>query len=233
MRLRHLSILVVALALSACGSPEDAAPTPETDTSEVAAAPDIVVEGPERRILAFGDSLFAGYRLEEQEGYPEQLEDALREGGINARVIDAGVSGDTSAAGLQRLAFTLDAQEVKPDLVMLELGGNDMLRGIQPDQTRANFTAMLEELRRREIPVLLMGMRSPPNYGTEYQQQFDSLYGDLAREYGAALIPFWLESIYENRSLFLDDRIHPTAGGVAALVGDTVDDVQKALSPAS
>ena len=120
MRLRHLSILVVALALSACGSPEDAAPTPETDTSEVAAAPDIVVEGPERRILAFGDSLFAGYRLEEQEGYPEQLEDALREGGINARVIDAGVSGDTSAAGLQRLAFTLDAQEVKPDLVIID-----------------------------------------------------------------------------------------------------------------
>ena len=84
-----------------------------------------------------------------KQGYPEQLEDALRQGGINARVIDAGVSGDTSAAGRQRLAFTLDAQDTPPDLVLLELGGNDMLRGIQPDQTRANFAAMLDELRAR------------------------------------------------------------------------------------
>lgn len=233
MSLRHLSIWAIALALPACGSPEDAATPTETGVNEAEIAPDIAVEGPERHILAFGDSLFAGYGLEEQEGYPEQLEDALRKGGINARVINAGVSGDTSAAGVQRLAFTLDAQDTKPDLVILELGGNDMLRGIQPDQTRANFKAMLEELRRREIPVLLMGMRSPPNYGTEYQQQFDSLYGELAREYGATLIPFWLESIYEDRSLFLEDRIHPTAEGIAALVGDTVDDVEKALPPAS
>ena len=155
----------------------------------------------------------------------------MRGRGINARVIDAGVSGDTSAAGRQRLAFTLDAQKVKPDLVILELGGNDMLRGIQPDQTRANFEAMLEELRGREIPVLLMGMRSPPNYGAEYQQQFDSLYGELAREYGVGLVPFWLESIYEDQSLFLDDRIHPTAEGITELVEDTVDDVEAALPP--
>ncbi|MEX0342050.1 MAG: arylesterase, partial [Erythrobacter sp.] len=188
---------------------------------------------PERRILAFGDSLFAGYGLEEQQGYPEQLEDALRERGTNARVIDAGVSGDTSAAGRQRLAFTLDAQAVKPDLVILELGGNDMLRGIQPDQTRANFEAMLEELRDRGIPVLLMGMRSPPNYGPDYQRQFDGLYGDLAREYDVALVPFWLKSIYEDQSLFLEDRIHPTAEGIMALVGDTVDDVENALPTAS
>ena len=144
-------------------------------------------------------------------------------------MIDAGVSGDTSAAGRQRLAFTLDAQDTKPDLVLLELGGNDMLRGIQPDQTRANFAAMLDELQERDIPVLLMGMRAPPNYGTEYQQRFDALYGELAREYGARLVPFWLESIFEDPSLFLEDRIHPTAEGVGMLVGDTLDDVQQAL----
>ena len=233
MRLRHLSIMVIAFALASCGTADEAAPVEDTAAQASAPAPDIAVEGPERRILAFGDSLFAGYGLEEQEGYPEQLEDAMRARGINARVIDAGVSGDTSAAGRQRLTFTLDAQETKPDLVLLELGGNDMLRGIQPDQTRANFEAMLQELEAREIPVLLMGMRSPPNYGPEYQQQFDSLYGDLAREYGAALVPFWLESIYEERSLFLEDRIHPTAEGIAALVGDTIDDVEKALPPRS
>ncbi len=231
MRLRYLSILFVALALPACGSSEDAAQPSATETVETASASDIAVEGPERRILAFGDSLFAGYGLEEDQGYPEQLEDALRAGGVNARVIDAGVSGDTSAAGLQRLAFTLDAQEATPDLVILELGGNDMLRGIQPDQTRANFDAMLQELRGRGIPVLLMGMRSPPNYGSEYQQQFDSLYGDLAKKYDVELVPFWLESIYEDRSLFLEDRIHPTADGIAALVRDTMEDVQKALPP--
>jgi len=231
MRLRHLSITLIVFSLAACGSVEDVAKAPEATGGDVAAALDIVVDGPERRILAFGDSLFAGYGLEEQQGYPEQLEDAMRGRGINARVIDAGVSGDTSAAGRQRLAFTLDAQKVKPDLVILELGGNDMLRGIQPDQTRANFEAMLEELRGREIPVLLMGMRSPPNYGEEYQQQFDSLYGELAREYGVGLVPFWLESIYEDQSLFLDDRIHPTAEGITELVEDTVDDVEAALPP--
>ncbi|MEP1080588.1 MAG: arylesterase [Nitratireductor sp.] len=202
---------------------------PAEAQEQAVAAAEQEVAGPERRILAFGDSLFAGYGLDEQQGYPEQLEDTLRARGTNARVIDAGVSGDTSAAGRQRLAFTLDAQDTPPDLVIFELGGNDMLRGIQPDQTRANFSAMLEELRARQIPVLLMGMRAPPNYGTEYQQQFDALYADLAQEYGTALVPFWLESIYQDPALFLDDRIHPTAAGIAALVEDTVDDVERVL----
>ena len=229
MRIRHLSITVIGLSLAACGGGAEDAVVPAEAQEQTVAAAEQEVAGPERRILAFGDSLFAGYGLDEQQGYPEQLEDTLRARGTNARVIDAGVSGDTSAAGRQRLAFTLDAQDTPPDLVILELGGNDMLRGIQPDQTRANFTAMLEELRARQIPVLLMGMRAPPNYGTEYQQQFDALYADLAQEYGTALVPFWLESIYQDPALFLDDRIHPTAAGIAALVEDTVDDVERVL----
>ncbi|HBC15667.1 arylesterase [Qipengyuania sp. GPGPB31] len=229
MRIRHLSITVIGLSLAACGGGAEDAVVPAEAQEQTVAAAEQEVAGPERRILAFGDSLFAGYGLDEQQGYPEQLEDTLRARGTNARVIDAGVSGDTSAAGRQRLAFTLDAQDTPPDLVILELGGNDMLRGIQPDQTRANFAAMLEELRARQIPVLLMGMRAPPNYGTEYQQQFDALYADLAQEYGTALVPFWLESIYQDPALFLDDRIHPTAAGIAALVEDTVDDVERVL----
>ena len=144
-------------------------------------------------------------------------------------MIDAGVSGDTSAAGRQRLGFVLDQQAEKPDLVLLELGGNDMLRGIQPADTRANFEEMLEELQSRGIPVLLMGMRAPPNYGPEYQQQFDGLYGELASEYDAQLVPFWLESIYQDPSLFQSDRIHPTAEGIDALVADTLDEVLAAL----
>ena len=229
MRIRHLSITVIGLSLAACGGGAEDAVVPAEAQEQTVAAAEQEVAGPERRILAFGDSLFAGYGLDEQQGYPEQLEDTLRARGTNARVIDAGVSGDTSAAGRQRLAFTLDAQDTPPDLVILELGGNDMLRGIQPDQTHANFAAMLEELRARQIPVLLMGMRAPPNYGTEYQRQFDALYADLAQEYGTALVPFWLESIYQDPALFLDDRIHPTAAGIAALVEDTVDDVERVL----
>ena len=215
------------LALAACGGePAEAPVTGEIEEGELA----IPVMGEERRIVAFGDSLFAGYGLDnERDGYPEKLEAALRARGINARVVDAGVSGDTSAAGRDRLQFVLDAQADKPDLFILELGGNDLLRGIQVEETRANFEAMLSTLRDAEVPVLLMGMRAPANYGPEYQAQFDEMYGQLAREYGAELIPFWLEDIYRDPSLFQDDRIHPTAEGIERLVSSTVEEVEAAL----
>lgn len=232
MRLSSLSIPLFALTLAACGSEVDEAP-PQADTTTASEAPEeIVVEGEERRIVAFGDSLFAGYNLAEHEGYPERLQRALRQAGINATVVDAGVSGDTSSGGLERIGFLLDQQPVKPDLFILELGGNDMLRGIQPEATRSNFEGMLAELQSRGIPVLMMGMRAPPNYGPEYQQQFDALYGELAREYDAQLVPFWLESIYRSPELFQSDRIHPTAEGIDLLVADTIDDVQAALPDA-
>ena len=214
------------LALAACGG--EVAVEPEDGTIEEGELA-IPVMGEEVRIVAFGDSLFAGYNLAEEEGYPERLEAALRGRGINARVVDAGVSGDTSSAGLTRLAFVLDNQPEKPDLFILELGGNDLLRAIQPAETRANFEAMLDELQAREIPVLLMGMRAPPNAGPEFQADFDAIYGELAAEYDTALIPFWLEDIYQDPSLFQRDRIHPTAEGIEALVASTIDDVQAAL----
>ena len=231
MRLYHLSIALLTAALAACGTDTAEAPAPQASDTPSVARPDVAVEGPERHILAFGDSLFAGYGIGEQNSYPALLEDKLRAEGINARVVNAGISGETSGAGAQRLAFTLDAQKSKPDLVILELGGNDMLRGIQPNRTRANFEKMLVELRQRDIPVLLMGMRAPPNYGPEYQTQFDGLYGELASEYDAELIPFWLEAIYEDPSLFQSDRIHPTVEGIEALVADTADEVAAALPP--
>ena len=226
IRLPSIALLVL---LAAC------APEAAVDEGERVAQPatdpalEPEVSGPERLVLAFGDSLFAGYGLAEEQGYPERLEDALRAEGIDARVIDAGVSGDTSAAGAQRLGFVLDGLERKPDLVLLELGGNDMLRGVQPEQVRANFDTMLSELQRRGIPALLMGMRAPPNYGPEYQTDFDGLYAELAKEYDTALVPFWLESIYQDPSLFQSDRIHPTAEGIERLVADTADDVTAAL----
>lgn len=220
---------ILALGLSACGS-EAPVEQPRTEPGAIAEGELAVpVMGEEVRIIAFGDSLFAGYNLEEPEGYPERLEAALRARGVNARVIDAGVSGDTSAAGRDRLAFVLDAQPEKPDLFILELGGNDLLRGISVEETRANFEAMLDELKKRDIPVLLMGMRSPPNYGPEYRAAFDAMYGSLANAYGTALIPFWLEDIYQKPELFQSDRIHPTEEGVEALVASTIDAVAQEL----
>lgn len=224
---------LAALALAACsGNAEDTASVPEG--GETGAAQDVVtvpVMGAERRIIAFGDSLFAGYGLRDADGdsYPSKLEAALRARGVNARMVNAGISGDTTAGGKNRIAFLLDEQKEKPDLLILELGANDMLRGFPPERARANLSAVLDELNTRDIPVLIFGMRAPPNYGPEYQAEFDAIYGDLAREYDTALIPFWLEDIYEDASLFQPDRIHPTAEGIEALVASTVDEVKNAL----
>jgi len=146
------------------------------------------------------------------------LQAALIADGIKARVHNAGVSGDTTAAGKNRLAFVLDNLDRKPDLVVLGLGGNDMLRGIKPEQTRANLEAMLAELKRRQIPVVLTGMLSAPNLGADYARAFNPLYPELAARYGAKLYPFFLEGVVMDRSLMLNDNIHPNAKGVTRIV---------------
>jgi acyl-CoA thioesterase-1 len=217
---------VLALVLTACGSE---APVPAPSPSPSIAVATVPVTGPARHILAFGDSLFAGYGVERGESYPAKLEAALRGRGIDATVTNAGVSGDTSAAGRQRLAFVLDAAEKAPDLAIVELGGNDLLRGLPPAETRANLAAILTELDRRKIPVLLMGMRSPPNPGPEYQQAFDAIYPALAREHDAALVPFFLEPVWNKPELIQQDRVHPTAPGIDALVAATAATVADAL----
>lgn len=224
------SIIALGLVLLAgCGSAPEKAPqrVPETRAS----TSEQPVSGPERRILAFGDSLFAGLGVGIENSYPAQLEKALRAEGINVRIANAGVSGDTSSAGRQRLAFTLDAQTPAPDLVLLELGANDMLRALSPAETRANLTAMLDELAKRNMPVLLMGMRAPPNYGPEFQREFDAIYGDLGKREGVTLVPFWLETIYQRPELFQNDRLHPTVEGLGVLVGATKSAVAGALPP--
>jgi acyl-CoA thioesterase-1 len=238
MHKRSWSIIVPLgaglLALGACSDGADEATAPAAEVAEDGepALPAIPVMGPERRIIAFGDSLFAGYGLDPRDAYPEKLEAALRAKGINAEVINAGVSGDTTAAGLNRIAFTLTSQKDRPPaLFILELGGNDLLRGLSPEETKANLAKMLDVLREAKVPVLLMGMRAPPNYGPEFQAKFDAIYRDLAKEYGATLIPFWLEDIYRDPALFQQDRIHPTADGVERLVESTMGEVEGALPP--
>jgi acyl-CoA thioesterase I len=228
---KTVAIGAALLLIAGCsdGAGDSGAPNVPVAEDGQPTLPAIPVMGPERKIIAFGDSLFAGYNLDPRDAYPEKLEGALRAKGINADVINAGVSGDTTAAGLNRLEFTLAAQEAPPALLILELGGNDLLRGLEPEQTKENLGKMLAILKEQNVPVLLMGMRSPPNYGPDYQAQFDALYRDLAKQYGADLIPFWLEDIYREPDLFQADRIHPTAEGIERLVASTLGKVEGAL----
>lgn len=227
MQVSGWSIIAVALAVTACGSE---APTPQP--APQASPPAVEATGPQVDVLAFGDSLFAGYGLASpDQSYPAQLERALRQEGRNVRIANAGVSGDTTATGRQRLTFTLDSQPAKPDLVLLELGGNDLLRGLPPEQTRANLDAMLTELGRRDIPVVLMSLQAPPNYGTAFQQQFDAIYPALAAKHGAALVPFVTAQVFTNPRMIQPDHVHPTAEGVAALVQATGDAVAQAIPP--
>lgn len=172
----------------------------------------------DRLVLAFGDSLTAGYGLKQSEAFPAQLEAALRKAGVPARVHNGGVSGDTSAGGKARMAWVIASLKAKPDLVILELGANDMLRGLSPAQTRANLDAMIVELKRRKIPVLLAGMRASPNMGRAYALQFDPIYPALARKHGLPLYPFFMNGVTGNRGLLIKDQMHPNAQGVAVIV---------------
>jgi len=180
-------------------------------------------------ILAFGDSLTAGYGLQAGQGFAPQLQDALRRNGVRAFVTDAGVSGDTAAAGRARLGWTLDGLERKPDLAIVALGGNDMLRGIPARQTRADMEAIIAELRRRGIAVLIAGMLAAPNLGPDYGAEFNRIFPDLAGRYQAGLYPFFLANVIGDRGLMLSDGIHPNFQGIKRMVSGVVPEVMKAL----
>lgn len=229
--------LALMAMLAACGTDKPAA-SPQAEGSASAAAdlpPAPPVVGEEMRIVALGDSLFAGYGVDPGQSYPARIEAALRARGINARMTNAGVSGDTTSGGLQRADFVIDNMEKPPQLVLISLGGNDMLRGLPPEETRRNLSAILAKLKARGIPVVLMGMLAPPNLGADYAAKFNPIYPALAKEYGAVLVPFFLQPVVARPDLIQADRIHPTAEGIDLLVGATVDSVAGALpvSPAA
>lgn len=219
------AVAVATLPLGACG----AEPAPVPTESAGPAMPDLPVVGEELTILALGDSLFAGYGVEPGQSYPARLEAALRARGINARIVNAGVSGDTTAGGLQRLDFVLSGQKAPPALVIISLGGNDMLRGFPPEQTRRNLDQLLTKLGERKVPVLLMGMLAAPNWGADHAKAFNAIYPDLAKKHGAGLVPFFLEAVIGKPQLIQPDRIHPTAGGIDEMVGATVEAVAGAV----
>lgn len=198
-----LALALAAFAVAAQDAPPPAVPGPVT-------------------IVALGDSLTQGYGLPEPEGFVPQLQAWLRANGApQATVINAGVSGDTTAGGLARIGWTLEGEA---DAVIVALGGNDLLRGLAPEESRANLDGILAAIEARGLPVLLAGLPAPANYGPEFQAAFDAMFPELAEAHGAALYPNFLAGLAEGRDLaaarhlMQPDGIHPNAAGVEAIV---------------
>lgn len=199
-----------ALALAACG-PKAASGTgsqPEAAGLETPVAPSNLASNVPI-VTMLGDSITAGYGLADSDALPAQLEVALTALGVPARVRGAGVSGDTTAGGLARVDFSVQEDT---DLCIVALGGNDMLQGVDPSSTRANLDRIIKGLQARHIPVLLAGMRAPPQYGA-YADEFDRLFVELARADGVAFYPFLLEGVALDRRYNQADGIHPNAAG--------------------
>lgn len=204
-------VTVLALLLLSQASPLRAATTPRT-------------------ILAFGDSLTAGYQLRPGEGFAPQLEKALRAKGRNVTVINGGVSGDTTAQGRARIAWGLAGMKVKPDLVIVELGANDMLRGQSPATAKANLDAIVKDFRKRGVRVILAGMLAQPNLGPAYAREFNALYPALARANSVALYPFFMDGVATAPGMQLADGLHPTPKGVKVIVSRMLPLVTRELA---
>ncbi len=168
--------------------------------------------------MALGDSLTAGLGLLEMQAYPALLQQKIDDEGYNFTVVNSGVSGDTSAAGLQRLDWALDG-DVK--ILILELGANDGLRGLAPAEMKKNLASIIERSQERGISVLLLGMEAPPNFGNEYTVSFRRVYRDLARQYRVAFVPFMLDRVAGHADLNQRDGIHPNVEGTR-IVADTI-----------
>ncbi|MDI6028263.1 arylesterase [Corticibacterium sp. UT-5YL-CI-8] len=167
------------------------------------------------KVVGFGDSLMAGYGLGPGEGFPEKLQAALQDKGHDVVISNAGVSGDTTSGGLSRLDWSVPDDT---DLVILELGANDMLRGISPETAEKNLDSMLQRLKGRGIDVLLAGMFAAPNLGADYGDRFNAIYPTLAKKYDVTLYPFFLDGVAGERSYALEDGMHPNAKGIDRMV---------------
>lgn len=172
-----------------------------------------------RIITAYGDSLTAGYGLTSEESYPALLQKKLIDEGYNYKVINAGLSGDTTQAGLSRLEWVL---KTNPEIVILELGANDALRGMSPDTAKKNLETIIQRLQEKKIKILLAGMHAPRNLGEKYYRSFDSIYPDLSKKYNIPLIPFFLEGVVLDSTLNLGDGLHPNAKGYIKIMENNV-----------
>lgn len=179
------------------------------------------------KIVAFGDSLTAGYGLAAKDAFPAKLERALQAKGMRVEIENAGVSGDTSSGGLSRLEWSIPEGT---DAVILELGANDMLRGVDPSVTKKSLDAILAKLKERNIVVLLCGMRAAPNLGEQFVDAFDKLYEDLAKKYDTVFYPFFLEGVAAQAKLALRDGIHPNAAGVDTIVTNILPKAEELIA---
>ncbi|ARM90369.1 SGNH family esterase protein [Rhizobium sp. CIAT894] len=173
-------------------------------------------------LVGFGDSLMAGYQLPPGDGFPEKLQAALKATGLDVTVANAGVSGDTTTGGLARIDWSVPDGT---DGVILELGANDALRGIPPEESEKNLDQMIARLKERGIAVLLVGMMAPPNMGADYAARFNPIYQKLSQKYGIPLYAFFLDGVALDAGLKLDDGMHPNAKGIDVMVGKMEADV--------
>jgi acyl-CoA thioesterase-1 len=218
-RVHRLLFFPLLLLVSCSRTPEAAAPAVTPPPPAAAAAP--VDDRPV--IVAFGDSLSAGFGVDPGLSYPDFLQKEIDRRGYRYRVANLGISGDTTSGGLSRAAT---AVELKPAIVILELGGNDGLRGVPVEETRANIEKLIQTFQQAGAKVVVAGMTLPPNYGPEYVKKFERIFIDLARAYKCPRIPFLLEGVWDSPGLMQQDGIHPTAQGnekVAALVMRTLE----------
>ncbi|MGZ3410442.1 MAG: arylesterase [Xanthobacteraceae bacterium] len=188
-----------------------------------------LAEGRPVKIVALGDSLTAGFGLVVSDAFPVKLASALKGKGIDAEIINAGVSGDTATGGLERLDWSVPDGT---DAVIVELGANDMLRGIDPNTTRKAITSIVQKLRQRGIAVLVCGMLAPPNMGSEYGVAFKSIFSDAAKKYDALYYPFFLDGIATDPKLNQKDGLHPTAAGVDVIVSKVLPTVEQLIERA-
>jgi acyl-CoA thioesterase-1 len=187
----------------------------------------------EQLVLAFGDSLTAGYQLKPGEGFVPQLEAALKAKGHDVRVHNAGVSGDTTATGRARLQWVLKSLGRTPDVAIVALGANDMLRGQPVAQAEANLDAILGDLKRQGVTVVLAGMLAAPNMGPGYARQYNAMFPALARKHGTIFYPFFTEGVTANPKMLLADGMHPNAAGTKEMARRIAPSVDKALMASS
>lgn len=182
------------------------------------------------KIVAFGDSLTAGFGVAANDAFPAQLQRALAAKGLRVEVVNSGVSGDTAAAGLERFDWAVPADA---DAVILELGANDGLRGLDPKRTRDTLDLILAQIKARKLPVLIAGMRAPKNWGEPYAIEFDGMFSALAEKYGAVLYPFFLDGVVLDPALNQRDGIHPTGKGIAVIVERILPKVEELIARVS
>ena len=219
-----LAFIITALFISACGVSTAEQQANKTITRKTPPA-QVVSDKP--KIIAFGDSLTAGFGLTEKESYPYLLQEKLKSEGYDYEVINAGVSGETSLGGLERIDWVLGMNNI--EILILELGANDLLRNMPPDKMKSNLESIIKKAKEKNVRILLCGMLAPPSVGANYQKIYNNSFPDLADEYDLAYLPFILENVATDKKLNQADGIHPNAEGEKIMTENVYKELKKML----